>query len=52
MSTRSTTWFVSGDLEPEAKVYRHADGYPEGHPVASDEERVSCRTCRDWLGLP
>jgi hypothetical protein len=32
MSTRSTTWFVSGDTSrPEAKVYRHADGYPEGH---------------------
>lgn len=32
MSTRSTTWFVSLGV-PEAKVYRHSDGYPEGHGV-------------------
>jgi hypothetical protein len=23
----------------------------ERHPLASDEQRVSCPTCRDWLGL-
>ncbi len=31
MSTRSTTHFVYGDEDkPEAIVYRHSDGYPEG----------------------
>ena len=30
MSTRSTTHFVRGD-RTEAIVYRHPDGYPEGH---------------------
>jgi len=24
----------------------------EQHPVASDEEQVTCATCREWLGLP
>lgn len=33
MSTRSTTHFVYGDSEPEAIIYRHTDGYPEGHGV-------------------
>lgn len=32
MSTRSTTHFVSGyEQTPEAIIYRHSDGYPEGH---------------------
>jgi hypothetical protein len=32
MSTRSTTHFIGRKGEkPEAIVYRHADGYPEGH---------------------
>lgn len=30
MSTRCTTHFVSGD-HLAAKIYRHSDGYPEGH---------------------
>lgn len=30
MSTRSTTHFVDGD-EVKAIVYRHSDGYPDGH---------------------
>ena len=30
MSTRSTTHFVEGEYL-DAIVYRHADGYPEGH---------------------
>ena len=30
MSTRSTTHFIAGGHEA-AIVYRHADGYPEGH---------------------
>jgi len=30
MSTRSTTHFIAGEYEA-AIVYRHADGYPEGH---------------------
>lgn len=44
MSTRSTTWFVDAggrfapvegrplaDYDVAARVYRHSDGYPEGH---------------------
>lgn len=34
MSTRSTTWFTDGGDPADtvhAKVYRHTDGYPEGH---------------------
>lgn len=34
MSTRSTTWFVYGnEKRPEAIVYRHSDGYPDGAGV-------------------
>jgi hypothetical protein len=34
MSTRSTTWFIDGNAKkPEAIVYRHSDGYPEGAGV-------------------
>lgn len=34
MSTRSTTHFVyEGETEPQAIIYRHPDGYPEGHGV-------------------
>ncbi len=32
MSTRSTTHILAGDpAQPEAIIYRHTDGYPEGH---------------------
>lgn len=32
MSTRSTTHFIGyGNKAPEAIIYRHSDGYPEGH---------------------
>lgn len=32
MSTRSTTHFIGHKGEtPEAIIYRHSDGYPEGH---------------------
>ncbi len=32
MSTRSTTHFIGyGRTEPDAIIYRHSDGYPEGH---------------------
>ena len=24
----------------------------EQHPVATEDETVSCPTCREWLGLP
>ncbi len=30
MSTRCTTHFTSGKKTPEAIIYRHSDGYPEG----------------------
>jgi hypothetical protein len=35
MSTRSTTHFIDGPRRTEsvAIIYRHADGYPEGHGV-------------------
>ena len=38
MSTRCTTHFTwNEDGEPQAIVYRHADGYPEGHGVELQE---------------
>lgn len=31
MSTRSTTHFIGHDGKTQAIIYRHPDGYPEGH---------------------
>ena len=42
--------FFVAKLRPKKKC-RYTD-CKEQHPVASEEEPVSCATCREWLGMP
>ena len=45
--------FVSEKLHRVAdrKRCRYADCI-EQHPVAGDDEKVTCPKCRHWMGLP
>jgi len=40
--------------DPKAKdeTLCRYDDCIEGHKVADDSQQITCRTCRDWLGLP